>query len=123
MQQPCSRQPVTFADAVSSWSHGVLSGLFCVLVQMGRKVGVPDKVQTEIWIFPKPRMTVPGLTLQIWAPLSRLRQALLLGFGAIIAAYLQISWGSSPPHSDLADPPCCSSLPTQSQRAPMQLSP
>ena len=68
---PVPGSTVTFAGTVPSWPHVVLSGIFCVLVQMGRKIGVTDgKVQTEIWIFPKPRMTVPGLTLQIWAPVG-----------------------------------------------------
>lgn len=51
-------------------------GFFCVLIQMGKKVGVTDgKAQTEIWIFPKPRMNVPGLTLHIWAPVGSVPSA------------------------------------------------
>lgn len=39
--------------------------VLCVHGQMGGKVGVADgKVRAEIWIFPKPGITVPGLTLQ-----------------------------------------------------------
>lgn len=42
-----------------------------MLVQIGREVRVIDgKVQTEIWIFTKPRITVSGLTLQIRAPVG-----------------------------------------------------
>lgn len=42
-----------------------------MLVQKVRKVRVIDgKVQTEIWIVTKPRMTVPGLTLEIRAPVG-----------------------------------------------------